>query len=578
MDRQTRRRDLLIRYTAPQGGTVVLMAVLVLLGIAMALVEPNVVRLFIQAIEDGAPQRTLVLIALLFLGVAVVQQCVTALALYFSEKVGWIATNMLRGDLLDHVLRLDRHFHETHPPGELVERIDGDINGINSFFSSFVVDVVGNAILLLGILAALTVIDPLIGLCFALLSIPGMFLLIKVSQLGTPQWRRNREESGLFYGELGEVLRATEDIRSLGAAPYAMSRFHRRIRVWLPVEVRAATIGTSIWISTILLFTTATVLAYGLGGRLHGQGQLALGDLYLVVAYALMLMMPMEAIRNQLHYFQQAVASLQRVLGLLATLSARRDGSGTLPNGPLQVEFRDVTFGYGTEVDDGATVVLSGFNLRIRAGRKVGLVGRTGAGKSTIAALLFRHYDPQHGTVLVGGQDVRSLRMQSLRCCIGMVTQDVHIFSASLRDNLTFFDSGIDDTRLEAVLDTLGLTAWLRQLPDGMDSRISADSLSAGEAQLISFARVFLKEPGLLILDEPSSSLDSATEAMIARAMEVLLEGRTVVLIAHKLETLRTMDEIIVLEDGRITTQDESATVRNDLISRLSEVVAEGEL
>ncbi len=575
MNKATRRRDLLIRYTAAQRGTVAVMAVLVLLGIGMALVEPNIVRLFIQSIEDGAQQRTLVLIALLFLAVAVLQQCMTALAVYFSEKVGWSATNMLRGDLLDQVLRLDRDFHESHPPGEVVERIDGDVNGINAFFANFVVDIVGNTLLLVGILVALTLVNPAIGLWFTLLAVAGMFLLIRVSRLGAPQWERNRDESGLFYGELGEILRATEDIRSLGAAPYAMSRFYRRIRAWLPIEVRAATIGTSIWISTILLFSAATILAYGLGGRLHRQGTLPFADLYLVVSYALMLIMPMEAIRNQLHFFQQAIASLHRVFKLLALRSTVVDGTRALPEGALSVQFRDVTFGYGTDHGDGARKVLSDFDLVVPAGHKVGLVGRTGSGKSTIAALLFRHYDPQQGAVLVGGHDLRTLQLQSLRGGIGMVTQEVHIFNASLRDNLTFFDPGITDERLETVLGTLGLTRWLRQLPDGMDSRISADSMSAGEAQLISFARVFLKEPGLLILDEPSSSLDSATELMINRAMEILLEGRTVLLIAHRLETLRAMDDVLVLEDGRITAQGDRTQILNSLSAQLTGVVTE---
>jgi ATP-binding cassette subfamily B protein len=197
-------------------------------------------------------------------------------------------------------------------------------------------------------------------------------------------------------------------------------------------------------------------------------------------------------------------------------------------------------------------VVLHDVSFTLEPGRVLGLLGRTGSGKTTIARLLFRLYDPLAGEVRVGGVDPRHARLGALRARIGLVTQDVQLFEASLRDNLTFFDPAIEDEHLLGVLETLGLKSWLERLPQGLGTMISRSSLSAGEAQLLALARVFIKDPGLVILDEASSRLDPATEALLERALNKLLEGRTAIIIAHRLQTVERADEILILDDGRI--------------------------
>jgi ATP-binding cassette subfamily B protein/ATP-binding cassette subfamily C protein len=223
-------------------------------------------------------------------------------------------------------------------------------------------------------------------------------------------------------------------------------------------------------------------------------------------------------------------------------------------------------------------VVLRHLTFNLAPGQTLGLAGRTGAGKSTIANLLFRSYDAGSGEVRVAGRDIRDIRLTSLRERIGLVTQDVHIFSATLRDNLTFFDSAVEDARLIAVLERLGLVDWLARLPGGLDATISAESVSAGEAQLIAFARVFLKEPGLLILDEPSSRLDAATEALLERAVDVLLEGRTAIIIAHRLSTMRRADEVLVIDDGEVLERGGTTHLLDDPESRFAALHRAGEL
>jgi ATP-binding cassette subfamily B protein len=232
-----------------------------------------------------------------------------------------------------------------------------------------------------------------------------------------------------------------------------------------------------------------------------------------------------------------------------------------------------VTFGY-----DGAGDVLREVSFTVAPGHVLGVVGRTGSGKTTIARLVVRLWEPGSGSVLLGGVDVRDLRYRELRSRVGVVTQDVQLFSASLRDNLTLFEDLGDDHRILEVIGDLGLLDWYSSLPDGLDTQLGAGGtgVSAGEAQLLAFGRVFLRDPGLVILDEASSRLDPVTEGLIERAVDRLLTGRTAVVIAHRLRTVNRADEILILEDGRVAELGSRAALQADPGSRFSALLRAG--
>ena len=224
------------------------------------------------------------------------------------------------------------------------------------------------------------------------------------------------------------------------------------------------------------------------------------------------------------------------------------------------MQFDGVTFAYGEDP------VLSNVSLDLAPGRVLGLLGRTGSGKTTMTRLLFRLYDPASGVVRVGGEDISRMPVTRLRRHISMVTQDVRLFHGTVRDNLTFFDESIPDERLVEVIDELRMRPWLDSLPDGLDTRLLSEGggLSAGEAQLLAFARVFLKGSGVLILDEASSRLDRSTEQMIERAVDRLVRDRTVIVIAHHLATIRRCDEVLILEQGRVVEHGERERLAAD--------------
>ncbi len=549
-------------------------------AICAEIAEPIVISYFIEFVQFGGKEATAYRLIGLFFALTVCRHVLRLAATALSERVAWTSTNALRGDLADHILHLDLSFHASRSRGELIERIDGDVNQIADLFSTFIVQLLGNALLLVGILIALTLINPLLSLSAVGAIVIGTLATQRVQRISRGHWQADREQSALFYGNVSESLSAIEDIRPLDAVPYAMIRFYSRLRAWAPVRTRAEAWGSSIWVIMTLVLTATTAAAFGLGAALYRSGTISLGQVYLVVTYVSMITAPMEVIREQIAYLQQAIAAVRRVRELLSTSSRLSDGAELIPEGPLAVDFEGVSFGYADSGDSaggpGRTVVHE-LSFHLEKGRTLGLVGRTGAGKTTIAHLLFRMYDPSAGQVRLGGVDLATARIASVRARVGFVTQDVHVFSASLRDNLTFFDNDVSDQRLKEILGQLGLTAWFESLPDGLWTLISGDTVSVGQGQLIGLARVFIKDPGLVILDEPSSYLDPATEAMLEGALDSLLADRTAILIAHHLGTFNRADEILVIDDGRIAEYGDRDVLLTDPGSQLARLRSLGE-
>ena len=565
--------DLFVRYVAPEWRRVAFLGILIAASIGLQLVAPQLLRSFIDNAIGGADVDVLVRIAILFVAIALGQQLAAALATYLGESIGWVATNAMRADLALHCLNLDLGFHKARTPGELIERIDGDVTALAGFFSRFAVNVLGNLVLLVGVLVVVALEDRRAGLAltgFAVLAVG--LLLGPLRTIAVGGWRRVRETSAQIYGFLGERLGGTEDIRSSGAETHILNGLALHHREWLRSRRRAMLGVGVIWASTILTFAVGNAIAFAVGGYLWAIGAITVGTVYLLFYYTELLRRPIESFRRELEDMQRAIASLGRVDELLRTASALVDGHTALPEGALGVELDAVSFGYD------ADLVLRDVSVRIEPGHVLGILGRTGSGKTTLARLLLRFYDPTTGAVRLGGIDLRDASLDALRARATLVSQDVQLFSAPVRDNLTLFDRTIDDARLAAVVERIGLGAWLRsQSPtDPLGAEMTAGGLSAGEAQLLAFARVFLRDPGLVVLDEASSRLDPVTERHIERAIDALLEDRTAVVIAHRLATVDRCDEILILEEGRVVEHGSRTVLAADRSSRFSALLRTG--
>ncbi|MGC1310534.1 MAG: ABC transporter ATP-binding protein [Phormidesmis sp.] len=566
--------EFLATYLLPQRGRLVGLAIALFSSIGLQILNPQILRYFIDTAVAGGPQRSLIRAALGFLAIAIVRQGLAIAATYLSETVAWSATNELRLDLTQHCLQLDLAFHKAHTPGELVERVDGDVDALSRFFSQFVLQVVGNGLLIGGVLGVLWWEDWRAGLGLSLFAAIALGILSRLQALAVGPWRVYRQVSAEFYGFIGEYLGGLEDIRANGAVGHVMDRCYRILRRWLKAFHRARFRSTLLWGTTVGLFSAGTALALALGAYLWSRDAITIGTVYLIYYYSSLIEEPIENIRQELEQFQQAAASFQRIQDLQQQQSHLHPGGrAVLPQAALSVKFDAVWFGYE------AAPTLENVSFDLPAGQTLGLLGHTGSGKSTLARLLLRLYDSQRGEISLGGVNIAEVPLSVLPHRVGLVTQDVQLFQTTVRNNLTFFDPHISDEQILQTLAELGLLPWLKQLPQGLDTALGADSsgLSAGQAQLLAFARVFLKDSGLAILDEASSRLDPTTERLIERAVDRLLEKRTGIIIAHRLRTVMWADQILILEQGRVVEYGDRATLisnRNSHFYRLLEATS----
>ena len=566
--------DLLSRHIAPQKGRFVLLLGLLLSSIGLRIVNPQIMRAFIDSALAGEALQTLWLTAASFIGIAILQQVVSVSVTYLGENVAWTATNALRAELAWHALSLDMRFHNDHTPGELIERIDGDVTEMATFFSQFLIVLLGNALLLIGILAALFREDWRVGLGFTVFALSAVLILNRVKDLAVPHQKARRQAEADLFGFIEEQLTGTEDIRSSGAVDFSIRELFRLQAHILTHRRKAHFMRWIIENSMGLAITLGTLLAVTSGYWLFTAGLVTIGTVYLFVHYLNLLEEPLWAMTHEIESFQTIGACVERLTEFRALQPSLQDGNGAeLPSSALALTFDGVTFAY-----NGNGLVLQDLSFQLQPGSVLGLLGRTGSGKTTLARLVFRLYDPTAGRILLAGADLREAQLPLLRQKVALVTQDVQLFRASVRDNLTFFDRSIPDEQILSTLEDLELGDWLRSLPHGLETELETGghSLSAGEGQLLALTRVFLRNPGLVILDEASSRLDPATEQRLERAVDKLLKNRTAIIIAHRLGTVHRADEILILDEGRASEYGQRAQLAADPTSRFHQLLQTG--
>lgn len=578
--------ELLARYLRPQWLRVLLLASLIVGSIVLQLVNPQLIRYVLDTAQGGVSQTSLLLAALVFILFGILQAGLNLAANYVGEMVSWTSTNALRADLALHVLRLDLSFHNSRTPGELIERVDGDVSQLANFFSYLTLQVLANLLLILGVIAILWREDWRMGAAAILYAMLTLLTLWAVQERNVRLWSRQRGAMADLYGFIEERLTGLEDLRANGGESYVLRRLAQLQGVAYRAFSKAHMFGVFTFSVTHMLFVLATVLGFGLGIWFYQRGEITLGTVYLITYYLAILRDPLEQMRDQVQELQQATASIQRVRDLLAlqpSVTASPATSSDLPAGqPLAVAFDQVSFAYGTAHSNGAAAsdhaVLHDLSFCLQPGQVLGLLGRTGSGKTTLTRLLFRLYEPSRGSIRLGDRDIRSLSLQELRRQVGMVTQEVQIFHASVRANLTLFDESIPDERILAAIRDLGLWPWYLALPAGLDTELQSGGvgLSAGQAQLLAFVRVFLKDPGLVILDEASSRLDPVTEQLLERAIDRLLHNRTGIVIAHRLETVQRAEQILILEQGWMVEYGPRQALANDPHSRFAQLLRTG--
>ncbi len=588
--------SLLKQYLRPLKWHLVGLALFMGLSNVLPLLSPQIIRFFIDSATNNLEQSKdvlgpilipfskmlgqdpLIIAASLFIAVSILGQLVRLVHNYLAQDVAWKTTNQMRGDLAQHCLSLDMSFHNQKTPGEMVERVDGDTSTLASFFSALILQVAGGLLRLTLILLIVLREDWRIGVAMITFTVVAMFVFHLTRSVAVPIYAAEREGYAKMFGFIEERLSGIEDIRTNGGVSYTMNRFFQVVQEVFQLNVRSDVIGECLRSLTRGLFALGQTLAMGVCIWLFIRGTFTLGAVVLILDYMRQLEFPLYMISQQINELQRATAGMKRIEELFQIKPSLISGSQSLSrnvanNTRPAISFEQVIFRY---VPD--EIILDNISFELEKGKVLGLLGRTGSGKTTISRLLFRLYDINSGQIRLSGKPIQQLELSDLRQHIGLVTQNVQLFNATVRQNLTLFNDQIEDHKLIAVIEELGLTEWYKSLPNGLDSVLAAGGggLSAGEAQLLAFTRIFLKDPAIVVLDEPSSRLDPATEARVDFAVQRLLANRTGIIIAHRLGTLQRVDDIMILEDGRIQEHGQRQILANDPNSRFSQLLATG--
>jgi ATP-binding cassette subfamily B protein/ATP-binding cassette subfamily C protein len=571
---------LLVGELRPERRGIAGLAGLLVVAVGLPVVAQLLLGRFVDQAADGATAGTLTRIALLFGGLLLLANGLQLVVAWLAVRLAWRVGNRLRVDLCRHALALDLTWHSEHSAGEVIERVDGDIDAVTRFTSTAVLQMVGNAAVLVAVAVTALVVEWRAGL--VLLSTVGVAVAVLV-RLRSIAVRHHDHERGVLadlYGDLEDRLGGLEDLRANGAGGWAVDRMHRHSARWWRAARRASFRSEGAYATTGVTFAGGTAVTLGVAAHLTAQGRMTLGTVLVLFRFVQMVQSPLERIGEQLNEFQKAVAGLRRAARLLATPVTIEPGTEPLPDGALGVDLDGVSLRYRTvaagDDDDHGHLALRGLDLHLAPGTSLGVVGRTGSGKTSLGRILARFWDPTDGTVRVGGVDLRQAEPGSLRARVAVVTQEVEVLRASVRDNLTLFGTvPTTDAELTRALADVGLDRWLAGLVAGLDTELDGTTrLSGGEAQLLAFARVLLADPGLVVLDEATSRLDPETEARVAAATRALRDGRTLVVVAHRLATLDDLDEVCVVDDGRIVEHGPRATLVADPTSRFARLRA----
>jgi len=552
---QTRRRlGILLKLARPYSGRTLLAVATLVAYTLVALLPPYLAKV---AVDDGVSKgdlETLTVVVVAFVASGFAAFLLSSLQTYFTGWVGERALADLRIRLFRHLQRLSLGFFERNRTGAIVSRITNDIEALDQLLTDGLSSLVQNTLVLLGTAVVLFILDWRLALAT---------LVVLPLMAGATAWfrvrsnrayRRVRERLGLVTATLAEDISGMRVVQSFTREPTSQASFRGVNDAYRAANYETVVLNGLYFPAVDVLSSVATAIVLGFGGVLVVDGSLSVGTLFAFMLYLSNFFDPVQQLSQLYNTFLSATAALDRIIGVLDEEPEVVDAPGAeeLPHIRGHVRFDHVGFGYGD-----LPAVLHDVDLDIPAGTTVALVGHTGAGKSTIAKLLARFYDPRQGKISIDRRDLREVTQSSLRTQLGIVPQEGFLFAGTVAENIAFGRPDATRTEIEAAARAVGADDFVDSLPNGYDTELGERGfrLSLGQRQLVAFARALLADPRILILDEATSSVDIGTERRIERGLRRLLAGRTAFVIAHRLSTIQRADVIVVLDHGRIVEQ-----------------------
>ena len=549
----------LLTYLRPYKREVALAFVAIVLSSALSLLQPWLMKIAIDEHIATGRLEGLGTIVLIFLGSLIALFALEFYETYALQKVGQRIMFDMRGQIYGHLQKLDVRYYDRNPVGRLMTRVTTDVDALNDLFASGIITVFGDVLTLAGIVIVLLVMDWRL----ALVSFTVLPLLALVTQWFRVNVRTLYREVRIWIARINAMLQehitGMSTVQLFNRQEASFAKFDETNRGHRDANIRSIFFYAVFYPAIEVISALSSALIIWFGGGWALEGTMTVGAMVAFLLYAQRFYRPISDLSEKFNILQAAMASSERVFQLLDTdVAIASPAAATKTAGPGRVTFEHVWFAYnagtpGVEPDD-VEWILKDVSFDVAPGARIGIVGATGAGKTTIISLLMRFYDVTRGRILVDGVDIREMDLPELRGLFGLVLQDVHLFSGTIADNIRLGRSDISDARVRAAAEAVHAAPFIARLPGGYEQPVAerGATLSVGQKQLLSFARALAHDPRVLILDEATSSIDTETEGLIRDALKVLMAGRTTIAIAHRLSTIQDMDAILVMHKGEL--------------------------
>ena len=571
----------LLSYLSPYRLQVAGAVLMLIAASGLELVGPWLTKIALDRAVPATDIDLLGTLAAVFVGSLLAAAALEYLRTLLTTWIGQKVMLDIRGEVFSRLQRLELAFFDRNPVGRLMTRVTSDVEVLNEMFTSGVVTIFGDIFTIGAIVTAMLLLDWRLALVsFAVL--PVVFLAAVIFRRKVRSaYRDIRTRLARINAFLQERITGIGVVKLFGQERATAGRFGRINESHLQAHLKSITYYALFFPVIEILTAVAVALILWYGGLRALEGTISIGVIAAFLQYVRRFFRPIQDLSEKYNILQNAMASSERVFRLLDRVPAIEEAENPIDPGEIEgrIEFRNVWFRYpGPESDevrsDDDDWVLRDISFVVEPGERMAIVGATGAGKSTIVNLLLRFYDPQRGEILLDGIDIRDLSLETLRGSMGLVLQDVYLFSASAAENISLGRPSIEDASIVEAADRVGADPYVRRLPGGYEQALGerGSSLSVGERQLLSFARALAGAPRILLLDEATSSVDSEIEAQIDVALEALMRGRTSLVIAHRLSTVQNADRILVLHHGEIRetgTHEELLEMDGGLYARL---------